>query len=254
MWAEFRDEHDVLEVAVEALSSVAQDRRASELGPVAEQRAAELAAGEQRQGYYGGRSSGRVALAPLAASPILDALTLDDSLGDTFAMMARNAGLVPQSVGVTSQVRGDGVSLTRAETGLVGQGGFITVGVDGAVVVDIDIGGDGQMAGSRVDPDLLARGVRDVGAFALAVWESIDRREEVQQVAAAIAILNAQHKVFDLAPNATAYSMATGVPPTVVVPDPPAIIRRGEVAGDEFARRVVAEARRIFADAGAVAR
>jgi hypothetical protein len=60
--------------------------------------------------------------------------------------------------------------------------------------------------------------------------------------------------VFDLAPNATSYSMGMQTPPTVVVPEPPAVVRRGEVAGDDLARRLVAEARRVFADAGAAAR
>jgi hypothetical protein len=168
--------------------------------------------------------------------------------------MARNARLIPHSVGVNPQVRRDGVSLMRAQGGYVGESGFITIGAEGAIVAEIDVGGEGQMAGTRVDSALLARGIKDVGAFALAVWEAIDRREEVQQVAAAVAILDAQHKVFDLAPNATSYSMGMQTPPTVVVPEPPAVVRRGEVAGDDLARRLVAEARRVFADAGAAAR
>ena len=86
------------------------------------------------------------------------------------------------------------------------------------------------------------------------VWEVVDRREAVQQVAAAVAILDAQHKVFDLAANATAYSLGTRMPATVIVPDPPVVVRRGEVAGEELARLLVAEARRVFADAGAIVR
>lgn len=254
LWAEFDDEHDVLEVAVEALSHLSQDRRRSELGPPAQQRASELAAGERRQGYYGHRSSARVALVPLVSSPILDVLSLDDPLGDTVATMARNARLIPHSVGVNAQVRRDGVSLTRAQGGYVGETGFVVVSVDGAITAEIDVGGEGQMAGTRVDSALLARGITDVGEFALTVWEAVDRREEVQQVAVATAILDSQHKVFDLAPNATSFSMGMQTPPTVVVPEPPVIVRRGEVASDELARRLVAEARRVFADAGAIAR
>jgi hypothetical protein len=40
MWAEFEDERDVLEVAVEALANLGRDRRSAELGPAAQQRAA----------------------------------------------------------------------------------------------------------------------------------------------------------------------------------------------------------------------
>jgi hypothetical protein len=254
MWAEFDDEHDVLEVAVEALSNFAQDRRGTELGPAAQQRAAELTIGEQRQGYFGGGSTARVAFVPLVARPILDALTLDDELGDTVATFARNARLIPHSVGVNSRVSRDGVSLTQAQSGYVNQDSFISVGTDAAVVAEIDVGGEGQMAGMRVDATLLTRGICSVGEFALSVWDAIDRREEVQQVATAVAIPNAQQKIFDLPPNATSYSMGMQMPTTVSVPASPTIVRRGEVASSELAQRLVAEARRVFVDAGAVAR
>lgn len=254
MWAEFDDEHDVLEVAVEALSHLGQDRRRAELGPSAQERAAALAEGERRHGYAGHRSSARVALVPLVSSPLLDALGLVDELGESVATLARSARLAPQSVGIESQVRREGVSLRRAEGGYVGETGFVTVGADGSIAAEIDVGGDDTMAGTRVDSALLARGIEDVGSFALAVWNAIDRREEVQQVTVAVAILDAQHKVFDLAPDATSYSMGMQTPPTVVIPEPAAVVRRAEVASAELAQRLVAEARRVFADAGAAAR
>lgn len=62
LWAEFHDEHDILEVAVEALSNLGQDRRSSELGPEAQHRATVLAIGERRPGYYEHGSRGRLAL------------------------------------------------------------------------------------------------------------------------------------------------------------------------------------------------
>lgn len=254
MWAEFDDERDVLEVAVEALSHLGQDRRRAELGPPAQERAAALAAGERRHGYAGHRSSARVALVPLVSSPLLDALGLVDELGDSIATLARSARLVPHSVGIDAQVRREGVTLRRTDGGYVGESGFVTVGADGSITAEIDVGGDSTMAGTRVDSALLARGVADVGSFALAVWNAIDRREEVQQVAVAAAILDAQHKVFDLAPDATSYSMGMQTPATVLVPEPPAVVRRAEVVGAELAERLVAEARRVFADAGAAAR
>lgn len=254
MWAEFDGEHDVLEVAVEALSHLGQDRRRTELGPPAQERAAALAAGERRHGYAGHRSSARVALVPLVSSPLLDALSLVDELGESVATLARNARLAPHSVGINSQVRGEGVTLCRAEGGYSGEAAFVTVGADGSIAAEVDVGGDSMMGGTRVDSALLGRGIEDVGLFALAVWNAIDRREEVQQVAVAVAILDAQHKVFDLAPDATSYSMGMQTPATVVVPEPPAVVRRGEVAGAELAQRLVAEARRVFTDAGAAAR
>ena len=253
LWAEFDDEHDVLEVTVEALSNFAQDRRGSELGPAAQRRASELVVGQQHQGYFGGGSTARVAFVPLVRRPVLDALSLDDALGDTVATVARNARLIPHSIGVEARVSSDGVSLARAQSGYVNQSGFITVGTDASVVAEVDVGGDGQMAGTRVDSTLLTGGISSVGEFALAVWDSIDRREEVQQVAVAVAIPNAQQKVFDLPPNASSFSMGMQMPATVSVPATPTIVRRGEVASNELAQRLVAEARRVFADAGAVA-
>lgn len=254
MWAEFDDEHDVLEVAVEALSHLGQDRRRAELGPVAQERATALAGGERRRGYAGHRSTARVALVPLVSSPLLDALTLVEELGDSVATLARSARLIPHRVGIESRVRREGVSLARADGGYAGESGFLTVGADGSIAAEIDVGGDGMLAGTRIDAALLGRGIEEVGSFALAVWNAIDRREEVQQVAVALAILDAQHKVFDLAPEATSYSIGMRTPATVVVPEPAVVVRRGEVGSGELARRLVAEAQRVFADAGASAR
>lgn len=254
MWAEFDDDKDVFEVAVEALAAMSAERRRSELAPVARERALELAAGERRHSYSTHRSTSRVVLVPLVDGPIIDVVQLDDALGETVADLARGARLVPHSQGIKSGVRRDGVSLLRAESGYIGEAGTITVASDGTILCEIDIGGDGMLAGTRVDSMLLARGIQNVGSFALRVWKEVDRRDEVQQVAIAVAILDAQHKVFDLAPDATSYSMAMSTPATVIVPQPVAIIRRAEVAGEELAKRLVAEARRVFADAGAVAK
>jgi hypothetical protein len=192
---------------------------------------------------------------PLVAGPIVDVVQLDDALGDAIADLARGARLVPHSQGIRAEVRREGVSLLPSEGGgYVGEPGFITVASDGTIVCEIDVGGDGMLAGTRIDSTLLARGIQSVGTFALATWEQVDRRDEVQQVAVAVAILDAQYKVFDLPPNATSYSMGMTMPSTVIVPEPVAIARRGEIVGEELARRLVAEARRVFADAGALAK
>jgi hypothetical protein len=76
----------------------------------------------------------------------------------------------------------------------------------------------------------------------------------VQQVAVALTIPEAQHKVFGKATDKNTLSMGWGLPQTVAVPDPPAIVRRAEVGGEALATRLVAEVKRVFADANAVAR
>jgi hypothetical protein len=42
------------------------------------------------------------------------------------------------------------------------------------------------------------------------------------------------------------------MPSTVIVPEPAVIVRCGEMAGEELSRRLVAEIKRVFADAGAI--
>jgi len=253
-WAMFDDENDVLAVVVEALSSLNTGQRRAELAPAAQERASILAAGEHRQSFGGPRSSARVALVPLVAAPLLDALALDDALGETVADLARAARLVPHSVGIEANVTHAGVSLEQVGRGYVREADHIAVGSDGSIACEVDVGGGGQLAGTRVDSELLARGIENAGTFSLGVWEQIDPREEIQQVAVAVAILDAQHKIFDLAPDANTYSMGTSMPSTVVVPEPPAVVRRAEVAGEQLVKRLVAEVRRIFADAQAVSR
>ena len=118
---------------------------------------------------------------------------------------------------------------------------------------EVDVGGDGQLAGTRIDPELLASGITRVGAFALSVWDQIDQREEVQQVAAAVSIVDPQHKVFGLAPDANRYSLGFNIPTIVVAPEPALVIRAAEMNVAQLPTRLVAEVRRAYADAGAVA-
>jgi Domain of unknown function (DUF4062) len=253
LWGTFTDASDVGFAAVQALSGLGSEQRSGRLGPAAQERAQALAGGERTQSFGVQRAGARVALAPLVGSPLLDALALDDALGEAVADLARAARLVPHSVGIEPRVSGQGVTLQRAASGYVGEAGPISVGTDGAVAVEIDIGGSDPPAGTRIDPALLGRGIQSAGSFALDVWARIDPREEVQQVAVAVAILDAQTKVFGLPPHASTYTMGHSLPATVVVPNPPVVVRRGEVSGDQLAARLVAEVRRVYADAGAIA-
>jgi hypothetical protein len=119
-------------------------------------------------------------------------------------------------------------------------------------VCEVEVAGSDQFGFSRVDPDRLQTGVVAAGRFAVGVWDSIDEREEVQQVAVALTIPEAQHKVFGKPTGGNSLSMGWGLPQIIAVPSPPAVIRRAEVGGDELANRLVAEVKRVFADANAV--
>ncbi|MFN2469720.1 MAG: DUF4062 domain-containing protein [Gaiellaceae bacterium] len=258
VWDTFTDESDVDDAVVRALSGqLRRAARAEDVAPAAQARAAGLASGEDGGERYGaGGSIARVAFVPLGGAVLLDAVALEEGdLGDTIADFARTARLVPHNVAITPVVSRAGVNLERADTrGYVGQPVLVVVGADGAVVVEVDVGRSDHWTSSRVDPDGLADGIRRAGRFALQVWERIDRRDEVHQVAAAVGIPDAHHKVFGPSTHSGSISMGSSMPARVVAPEPAAVVRRAEVASDDLVRRLVAEVRRVFVDAGAVDR
>jgi hypothetical protein len=255
LWGAFTDATDAGFAAVKALTNLREGPGKEEVSRAAAARAVELAAGEGRGGYVGRGSGARVVFVPMAAETLLDAVALEESkLAEHVADLARRERLIPHSVGIEARVSRAGISLDVTERGYSSQPGIIKVGPDGAVACHIDVGGDDELAGSRIDPTLLKAGIRRVGAFALGAWERIDRREAVQQVAACVAILDAQYKVFGLPTGASSYSLGMTLPQTVIVPEQPAIVRRADIAGEALADRLVAEVRRHYADAGAVAK
>lgn len=248
LWGTFDGAQDVALAAVKALTNV-QDKR-QDLAPAAQARAEALAAPAGGGSRYG--SVARVAFVPLLAAPLLDAVALDrPGFADAVADLVRSHRLVDHTVGIKSAITREGVSITPAGS-YVAAPATVVVGADGAVVCEIDVSGDDQFGSSRVDPDRLATGIAASSAFALAVWARIDGREEVQQVAVALTIPEAQHKVFGASTGKNTLSLGWGVPQVVAVPEPPVIVRRGEVAGEKLAARLVAEVKRVFADSGAI--
>jgi hypothetical protein len=254
LWGEFSDATDAGFAAVRALTNLLESPGKEEIVTAASARALELAAGEGRGGFTGRGSRARVVFVPLVAEPLLDAVALDEpDLGEHVTDLARRERIIPHSVGIEPRVSRAGVSLDLSGS-YHSQPGTVTVAPDGAVACHVDVGGDDELAGSRIDPTLLKVGIRRAGAFALGVWDRIDPREAVQQTAVTVAILEAQYKVFGLPAGASSYSLGMSLPETVIVPEPPAIVRRADIAGEALAGRLVAEVRRLFADAGAVAK
>jgi hypothetical protein len=254
LWGGFTDATDAGFVAVQALTNLRESPMKEEIATAARARALELAAGEGTGGYTARGSQARVVFVPLMAEALLDAVALDEpDLGEYVADLARRERLIPHSFGIETRVSRAGVSLDLSGSYHT-QRGTVTVGPDGAIACHIDVGGDDELAGSRIDPTLLKTGTRRAGAFALGVWERIDPREAVQHVAVTVAILGAQYKVFGLPLGARSYSLGTTLPETVLAPEPPVIIRRADISGEALADRLVAEVRRRYADAGAVAK
>lgn len=66
-------------------------------------------------------------------------------------------------------------------------------------------------------------------AFAEAVWQRIDRRDEVRDVFVACAVPEPGHKVYALEPVGSSMSMPMSMPHVLVAPDPPLRTRRADL-------------------------
>ncbi len=219
-------------------------------GPAAQERALALASGEERYGSGSGIGA-RVAFVPLRQSTLIDAVALDQpKLGNDLAAALRSAGAVPQSVGIEAKVSGAGVELTgnAAENWITP---VASVDVGGAITVLGSVAVEGRLGFSSVDPDRLRALLVCAGAAAQLIYERIDSRAEVGQVAVAAAVLGTSYKGYGATSgNSTTVSMS--LPATVVGPRPAEMVPRAQLADESLARRVEAAIKRVFADAGAL--
>lgn len=219
--------------------------------PAAQEKARRLAAGDEQRGTSGGVAA-RLALAPLRQTTVLDPEALDQpNLANGLAEALRACGIAPQSIGLDAQISSEGVQL-------VGNGtdGWVVpqavIGTDGSVLVAGSVAvSDAPMGFSLVDPGRLDRFIRAAGGFAKTVWDQIDTRAEISQVAVSVAIPEASYKGFG-ATRGNSMSTPMSLPQTVVAPDPADVIPRGQIADEALARRLVAAVKRIFEDAGAL--
>lgn len=250
----FRDASDVGLAVVRALRNLDERGARAALEPAAVARAQELVAGARREGYGHGGAMARVALVPLLGQRLLDAVALDDpELPDELAAAARAARLVPQSQGITPHVTAAGITL---EVGERHSGGpTLKVGANAEIVAEASVAGDDPNFGSmRIVPERLEQAVRGAIAFAERAWRRVDPRGEVQEVAITVAIPEAQHRSWGRGRGGSSISMAGmwSMPETAIAPQPALVFRRSDLARDDTIARLVAEMRRVFADAGAV--
>lgn len=256
-WETFTDERDVGLKIVRALTKLREMGNVRELSPRAQQRAHALAHGERQVGYGGYGSRARVALAPLIDLVLLDEFTLDDpALPDRMAELARSSGLVSQALGIEHKVSRSGITLTAAGGRRGDAAVEIEVGNDGAIVVEGSVAGnDPHFGSSRVDPERLEALIEAVADYAVAVWREIDARSDVQQVAAAVGIPDANGKVFgrpSRPSSSFSYGRSMALPQVITAPDPATVIRRVDLTTAETRRRLVAAVKRVFADADAL--
>jgi hypothetical protein len=254
LYDHFRDASDVGLAAVRALRSLENRAARNELEPAALARAEELASAANRPGYGHGGASARVVLVPLLGQPLLDAAGLDDAaLPDELAGFARAAGLVLQRQGIDAGVTAAGITLTVGDGHSPGR--TIFVGAKGEIVGEASVAGDDPNFGSmRVIPDRVEQAIRRAISFAESTWQRIDPRGEIQDVAIAVAIPDAQHRNWGQGRGSGSISMGGmfSMPETAIAPQPALVIRRGDLTRDATVTRLVAEMRRLFVDAGAV--
>jgi Domain of unknown function (DUF4062) len=255
LYDRFRDANDVGLAVVRALRNLEERGARAELEPVAIARAQELANSARREGYGHGGASARVVLVPLLGQRLLDAVALDDpALPDELAGSARAARLVSQSQGIDARVTAAGITLRVGERHSAGL--TISIGANGEIVAEASVAGDDdQNLGSmRVVPERLEQAIRSAIAFAESVWQRVDPRGQVQEVAVTVAIPEAQHRSWGRGRGGSSISMGGmfSMPEMAIAPQPALVIRRADLARAETVARLVAEMRRVFVDAGAI--
>jgi Domain of unknown function (DUF4062) len=213
--------------------------------------AAEMVQAAIGRGSYSSGVVARIAIVPTSVTVLLDALSLESpTVADEVASRARQHGLVAQEVGLKSDVSSEGITL-RGATSWEGVELLLQVLADGGIFAQTSVRGVGSFAGSIVEPDRLRAFVQGVGDFAQAVWDHIDRRQEIRRAAVQIAIPDSEFMGYGQNPG-NSMSLGGRMPATVQAPMPPDVVNRGELATPETARRLVAAVRRVFADAGRV--
>jgi hypothetical protein len=233
-------------------------RRSQEAGgdelPAAREYAVNLARGDDRGGTYSSSGQARIAFAPASGKVFLDALALEDAdLEGELADAARQTGLVPHSVGLETARSREGIRMSGSHP-QERESIELVVFADGALTVEGPVAGAGNFGSMRIEPDRVEQLIRDASAFALRVWERIDSRGDIRRVGSAIAALEANGKVFGPAPEGSSLTVGGSMtlPAVVVAPEDGLGLARSEVASEETARRLLAELRAIFRDAGAV--
>lgn len=244
---------DVSDIGLAVAGALSEIRAGSpgEDPAAASARALELAVGAPQSSMSSGLTV-RVAFAPLRPGTVLDPLALEDSsLGNDLSQALREAGVVPQALGIEASTSAEGVHLLGSEArDWVRPEAFAHA--DGAITVVSAIHSTGTFAGSLVDPERLEQALIASGIFAQAAWRRIDTRGSVTRVAVTTAIPDAQYKGWGESSNPNQMHPGMSLPSTVIAPDPPEIIPSAQVSSPELVRRLSAALKRVFLDAGAV--
>jgi hypothetical protein len=252
--ASFEGAGDIGMLVMSALRRLEQQTAGGAARPAAEQRAVELARGDDHGAFSAG-SSARVAYAPLIDGRLLDDIVLNrGDLGERASALVRDVGLVSQQHGIEPQVDGAiGVRLVaRSPAGPPGEAVEVEIGVDGAILVAAPVNGTGPFGSSLVDPDRLADLIDRSGSFAGQFWAEFDRGSRISQLAAAVGVPSARNRVYG---RTQASSLSMGglgqLSGTLVAPAPPHLARREDLGTERLRESLLAAVERRFRDAQA---
>ena len=244
---EFKDAGDVGFAIVRALNAWRQRGATNENQSAALERAGSLALGRTGQSHTGAKA--RVVIVPISSRPIMDAVMLGEPrLGDELGMSVRTSGLVRHDMAMRQKLTADGVEFEAADSRGYEQLRFL-VATDGAILAEGAVSGSGLLGSSVIEAPNVRRVVEQSCAFALDAWTRIDRRDEIREVAATVAIPDASMKVYsdtEFTGSSLSMGSAFGSPAVVVAPDPPRVARREDVGSPELVNQLVAEVRHAF--------
>jgi hypothetical protein len=246
---EFKDVTDVGFAVVRALNAWRQRGVNDQTQSVASERARSLGLGSGRAGQSHTGAKARVVMVPMSRRPIMDAVMLGEpNLGDELGMDARTSGLVRHDMAMKPKMTAEGVEFEASNTRGYEQLRFL-VATDGAILAEGAVSGSGMLGSSVIEAPNVRCVIEQSCAFALAAWTRIDRRDEIRDVVATVAVPDASMKVYsDIEFTGSSLSMGSvfGSRAVVLAPDPPRIARREDVGSPEMVRQLLAELRHAF--------
>jgi hypothetical protein len=173
-------------------------------------------------------------------------------LADDLGMTVHTSGLIGHDMAMTHRLTTDGVEFEAASAQGFEQLHFL-VAKDGALLAEGAVSGTGVFGSSVIEAPRVRRVIEQSCAFAPDAWGRIDRRDDIRELAATVAVPDASMKVYsDSEFTGSSLSMGNmfGSPPVLVAPDPPLTARREELGTPELVERLAAEVRQAFVFAG----
>lgn len=236
---------------VKALTTFQATVRANVAVPMAQQRALDLAAGDGRQRNPGNNAL-RIALVPVGAPVLLDALVLDaGTLDDGAAAVVRRHGIVAQSAGIEVQANTYGLVLT-ASAPRDFHTTVITLAADGALTADVSARADGSMDGMAISYPRVVAAIAATTAAAQDLWAILPGGDLVAQVAVTVCVPDANHHPLTLSGQVGGSMGVPTIPNPLVAPKPPAVVRRADLGTADTNRLLAISLKQAFADHGAV--